>query len=625
MMKYMLRLLLVVSLLWAAVPMVHAQPDAQPGQTPRDQIKNIKNYVVYYGQGRVDDLARYDLAIIQPDTLTAEELAALKAKGTLVVSYLSIGEAEPEREWYVDGRVDPAWELGTNENWGSRFIDANQTGWQDLMIALTGEFTDKGFDGVFLDTVDTVDAFPQTRPGMITIIRRLRETYPDALLVQNRGFSVIDDTAKDIDALMFEDLVTTYDFNTGEYLYADNSYTAQQMVKLRQDTNLVILALDYVAPDNPAGAYLAIQAAEGYGFIPAVSTIMLDDIPDYHLDSPKIADIRVRSIKVETDGEAYTLVITVENVGLGATTQPVNLSLSIGSEQVAKHSLDSLGIGQQVEWRYDWANPPQSASIHVIAFSMDDKHPGNNSFQYTYHATSVPVEPLLPLDQQRLRPDENGPRLLATHLTAPLTIDGSLDDWGKDWPCTDVNQASQIIYGDPAQWTGPEDLSGRVCYAWDDQNLYVGFVIADDAIVQKFTGGDLWRGDHVELWFDTQLQLDFDSDQNNDDDFQVGISPGDFDQVPPDLVIWTPARLPDSYANIEYAIQRTTNGYSAEIRFPAQVLSGLRLAPDHAIGTSFDPSDTDTPGGSDQETMLSTAQHSQWGVPTLWNNLILQN
>jgi uncharacterized protein (TIGR01370 family) len=621
MMKHILHFLVVFSLLAVAVPTVQAQETS----TPRDRIRAIENYVVYYGQGRVDDLARYDLAIIQPDTLNTDELAALKAQGTLVVSYLSIGEAEPEREWYLDGRVDPAWELGTNENWGSRFIDANQTGWQDLMIALTGEFIAKGFDGVFLDTVDTVDMFPQTLPGMVEIIRRLRATYPDALLVQNRGFTVVDQTAGDIDALMFEDLVTTYDFINSEYLYADNSYVAQQMAQLHADTGVVILALDYVAPDNPAGAYLAIQAANEYGFIPAVSTIMLDDIPDYHLDGPQQVDIRVRSIDVETNGDTYTLVITVENVGLAATTKAINLSLSIGSEQVAKFSIESLGIGEQAQWRYDWASPPQSASVRVIAFSLDDKHPGNNSLQFTYHAESVPVEPLLPADQQRRRPAENGPDLLAMHLTAPLTIDGSLDDWGADAPCVEVNQADQIIYGDPATWTGPEDLSGRVCYAWDDEALYVGFTVVDDAIVQSYTGGDLWRGDHVELWFDTQLQLDFDSDQNSDDDFQVGISPGDFDQVAPDLVIWTPARLPDSYADVEFAVVRTGNGYSAEIRFPVQVLSGLRLAPDHALGASFDPSDTDTPDGTDQETMLSTANESQWGVPTLWNNLILQN
>ena len=72
--------------------------------TARQRIKTISDYIVYYGTGRVDDLARYDLAIIQPETLTAEELTRLKAQGTLVVAYLSVGEAEPGRPWYTDGR-----------------------------------------------------------------------------------------------------------------------------------------------------------------------------------------------------------------------------------------------------------------------------------------------------------------------------------------------------------------------------------------------------------------------------------------------------------------------------------------------------------------------------------------
>src|SRR5215212_8473026 len=192
-------LLLIVLTLMVLSSLALAQTD-----TPRQKIKQIQNYIVYYGSGRTDDLARYGLAIIQPDTLTSDELANLKAQGTLVVAYLSVGEAEPGREWYSDGRVDPKWLLGKNENWGSYFVDANQQGWQDLMTQLTGEFLNKGFDGVFLDTVDTVDAYPETLPGMVQLIHKLRAAYPDALLVQNRGFTVIDQVESDLDALMFE-------------------------------------------------------------------------------------------------------------------------------------------------------------------------------------------------------------------------------------------------------------------------------------------------------------------------------------------------------------------------------------------------------------------------------------
>ncbi|MBX3066570.1 MAG: endo alpha-1,4 polygalactosaminidase [Anaerolineae bacterium] len=595
-------------------------PKAQ--ESARQRIKAIKDYVVYYGKGRIDDLARFDLAIIQPDTLTAAEISQLKAKGTLVISYLSVGEAEPGREWYSDGRVNPRWLLGRNNNWGSYFVNANEQGWQKLMVELTGEFLAKGFDGVFLDTVDTVDVYPDTKAGMIKIVQSLREAYPDALLVQNRGFTIIEDVTSAIDGVMFESLTGSYDFNKKEYIYADNSFLAKQMVELSKRTGIVILALDYAPPDNPAMAYVAVQAARKYGFVSAVSVILLDDIPDYGLDQGGADDIRVRSIEVQSSGSSTYVVVMVENVGLGIAAE-VPVSLSIDGNQVATTTYEQMDIGKQVEWRYEWATPPSSAVIRVTAFSLTDKKAGNNTLTLRYSAETVAIEPLLPPDQQKRRPAENGPELVATAITELFTIDGDLSDW-FGFPCAEVNSADQISFGDKSSWRGRYDLSGRVCYAWDSENLYVGFEIYDDMNVQKYEGSDLWRGDHVELWFDTQLQLDFDSAAANDDDFQIGVSPGDFDKVAPSFFIWTPPTLADVYAAVEWAVVRTPPGYSAEIRLPAVVLKGLRLATDHAIGATFDPSDTDTPGSSEQEMMLSTAPKTVWGTPTLWNNLVFK-
>lgn len=588
----------------------------------RDQIKTIENYIVYYGRGRADDLATFDLAIIQPDTLSADELQQLRRQGTLVVSYLSVGEAEPGRQWYADGRVDPRWLLGKNPNWGSYYVDASQKGWQDLMVSLTGEFLDKGFDGVFLDTVDTVDAYPRTTQGMIDLITGLRQAYPDALLVQNRGFTVIEQVAPQIDALMFEDLITSYDFVNQEYIYADNTFTAGEMADLSQRTGLPILALDYAPPENAAMAYRSIQTAKEYGFIPAVSVIQLDDIPNYGLDAEPGEDIRVRALNVESDGTSSTIVTQIENIGLLAAPR-VSLSLTVDGEQIATVTYENLDIGAIEEWRVPWQSASESASIKVTAFSLNDFKAGNNNQVLSYKATAVAVEPLLPPDQQRYRPDENGPTLTAFALNELPTIDGDLSEW-EDKPWAFVDSADQLTFGDPAQWTGAGDLSGRISYGWDAENLYIALDINDDVIVQQYTGTNIWRGDHVELWFDTQLQLDFDSAQAGDDDFQLGISPGDFASVQPDIFIWTPPTLEDVYASIDFAVKRQPNGYSAELRIPATVLKGLRLATDHTIGASFDPSDTDTPGGSDQETMLSTAPLTQWGTPTLWNNLILQ-
>jgi uncharacterized protein (TIGR01370 family) len=274
---------LVLSACSAPAPIqVEPSPSAPPAA--RDRMSSVRSYVVYYGAGRLDDLAGFDLAIIDPSTLTPTEVGELEARGTLVVGYLSVGEISPNDPWITDGTVPRSWILGRNRNWGSLFVDANQQGWRDLMTKEAGDLIDYGFDGVFLDTVDTaVDVAPESEPGMISLIEGLRAAYPDALLVQNRGFDIAEQVAGSIDAVMFEDLSTSYDFDTLTYLRVDNGDEADRMVELRERTGLPILSLDYAPPEDHATAARAVRIARGYGFVPAVSTIELDDIPDYGL------------------------------------------------------------------------------------------------------------------------------------------------------------------------------------------------------------------------------------------------------------------------------------------------------------------------------------------------------
>ncbi len=587
----------------------------------RERMKSIKNYIVYYGSGRADELARYDLAIVQPETLTPSEIKSLKDKGTLVTAYLSVGEAEPGRPWYTDGRVNPRWLLGRNENWGSYYVDASQPGWQELMAELTGEFIKKGYDGVFLDTVDTVDAFPQTRAGMIKLISDLRAAYPDVVIVQNRGFSVVDEVIAALDGIMFEDVSTSYDFEKQEYIYVDNSAEIQNMAALHLQTGLPVLSLDYAPLDNPGMAYRAVKNAQSNGFISAVSVIDLDDIPYYGLDKPGVADMRVSSVKAEGDEDNVALIARIQNVGLG-DVRDVPISLAIGGKEIASIK-GTFAPGDSFDWSVPYKSPEENVTVR-ITIGMDDPKPLDNTLDWAFTYAAIAMEPLLPYDQQKHRSASNGTDMIATYLTTPPVINGDLSEW-KDLPCIEVNTMDQVSYGEASAWGGPDDLSGRICYGWDDNNIYIGLDITDDVIVQNYTGGNLWKGDHVELWFDTQLQLDFDSNQAGEDDYQLGMSPGNFESIPLDFVIFTPPTNPEEYNDqVGYKVVKTGKGYAGEIKIPKKLLKGLRLAPGQTIGATFEPSDTDTPGSSDQEMMMSSAPQSSsnWGNPTLWNNLV---
>jgi polysaccharide biosynthesis protein PelA len=246
------------------------------------QLEAATDFVVYYGAGELDALSRYDLAIIDPSTLNRDEITELRSRGTLVVGYLSVGEIEAHDPWLVDGTVPHSWILGRNRNWGSLFVDASQPGWQELMRDRAVELVEEyGFDGVFLDTVDTaIDVAPETGPGMVELIQGLRNAEPDALLIQNRGFDLLPDTQGTIDGVMFEDLSTTYDFeaNTYERIEPDPSVTSDLQAR-HDETGLPVLALDYAEPSDAATIARAVRIARGFGFIPAVTVIALDEVP----------------------------------------------------------------------------------------------------------------------------------------------------------------------------------------------------------------------------------------------------------------------------------------------------------------------------------------------------------
>jgi uncharacterized protein (TIGR01370 family) len=252
---------------------------AQSSLSMRNRFDTIQTYAVYYSIGNPMDLALYDLAIIQPNTLQPAELLELQNNGTVTIAYLSVGEVESYRPWYTDGRYDEAWTLSLNENWGSYRVDVSQQGWSQLMAEVTGEYLDLGFDGVFLDTVDTVDAYPELVEPMVDLIANLREIYPNAIIVQNRGFRVLDKTAPFIDGVMAESVFSGYDFATQTYYQRENLFAVDQLINAREQYNIIVLSLDYTAPGNTDAAADLRSQAEEVGFIPFVSEITLQTPP----------------------------------------------------------------------------------------------------------------------------------------------------------------------------------------------------------------------------------------------------------------------------------------------------------------------------------------------------------
>lgn len=242
------------------------------GQEPplESRIKDIATYAVYYGvdQKEAEKLVNFDLAIVQP-TLPREALKTLKEAGVKVLAYLSVGEAEPEHQ------VPKEWVLGKNPNWGSYFIDARQPGWQEWVMDKAREYLGMGFDGLFLDTLDTADLFPEVGQGLVALVKRFREAFPTTILVQNRGFRLLPETVSAVDGVMYENFSSMYDFKAGRYVAVESDPSPVLPFAKR---GLVVLAMDYALPEQEDLVVRAYVRAREFGFVPYVSVIQLDRV-----------------------------------------------------------------------------------------------------------------------------------------------------------------------------------------------------------------------------------------------------------------------------------------------------------------------------------------------------------
>ncbi len=118
----------------------------------------------------------YDLLIMDcffnDESFTPAETAQLKQKANggkrLVVSYMSIGEAENYRYYWQSGWLanPPGWLKEENPDWEGNFKVAYwDKEWQDIIFGNDSSYAkkiiDAGFDGVYLDIIDAFEYFEE--------------------------------------------------------------------------------------------------------------------------------------------------------------------------------------------------------------------------------------------------------------------------------------------------------------------------------------------------------------------------------------------------------------------------------------------------------------------------------
>ena len=208
--------------------------------------------------------------------------------------------------WYlddndVDGRPD------RNGNFDGAFVNAGDPAWFDALQDMTADGPDRvpglreilttsygrglGCDGVFLDTLDTAapnswtddsssnpTEFEWTAPGFAAFLGRLRATYPDVVVLQNRGLFFFDPRNPQFDFIPRGQLdfvlYESYRLNSGAtdnpdpYHYPNNrfNYAPKLMAEANRSDGFRVLSLGYAEgpPDQMAEATLVGGSSLGF-------------------------------------------------------------------------------------------------------------------------------------------------------------------------------------------------------------------------------------------------------------------------------------------------------------------------------------------------------------------------
>lgn len=183
----------------------------------RTRFSLAQNYALYYGYGRTQELARYDVAVVEPNGHTSNSLQTLKAAGTLLIAYLSVMEVPP---WSKDLSKLKAKDFlhlegqpYVHQEFGNYWVDLKSPRWRRILLERVSYLLgDAGYDGVFLDTVGYVESgklSPSIRielqEAATKFVRQIRQRFTGSLIVQNCGLEqLLKQTAGYIDGVCWE-------------------------------------------------------------------------------------------------------------------------------------------------------------------------------------------------------------------------------------------------------------------------------------------------------------------------------------------------------------------------------------------------------------------------------------
>lgn len=225
----------------------------------------------------LDELQAFDIVVVDPDAVDRFP-HKYKSGHSELFAYVSVGEADPNRKYYQ--KIKPAWLIGENTAWKSKLVDLANPAWRSFFLDTVVEpLWQAGYRGFFLDTLDSYQLapdkgrLPALEVGLVEIIRSIKQRHPEARLILNRGFEILDHVRDVALAVAAESLFQNFDPATGAYgevKESDRQWLLGKFAEVRK-AGLPVIAIEYVAPIHRDLARKTAEKIKALGFTPWVA------------------------------------------------------------------------------------------------------------------------------------------------------------------------------------------------------------------------------------------------------------------------------------------------------------------------------------------------------------------
>ncbi len=251
----------------------------------RRQWDKVSSYFINLGSFH-SEMTAYDVGIVD-DSSIGGGLSQLNSAGVWTFARVSLGEDMQLRagdrmgpgglaSYYMFEGGRPAQNMFT----GGYYANAGNHTWRSLVSAQIAELSGKGYDGIYLDGLDTCALYPELENGCAEYIELLSQQFPSLKFVVNGGFSMLPTIHDFIDGVVFENFCTYFNSFYEEYkrydendpAYTNNLAAAVNTINaIRQENYFPVFSLDYVQ-DILIGGFLqdVYDNAWTYDFIPYI-------------------------------------------------------------------------------------------------------------------------------------------------------------------------------------------------------------------------------------------------------------------------------------------------------------------------------------------------------------------